>query len=426
MASSAGAVDAAATLSGASIIREIKASGIEFVVSVPDITTAAGILAPLEQETNPRLIRVCKEDEGVGICAGLAHTGKRALLLIQQTGMLDSINAIRGVAVEYSLPVVHDGRACSKRNLTCARASPSATACASSSRSSKPWASPITRSKSEADVAKIKPAIDEAYAKSQPVVLLIGRRPPRHDEPPRLRQGAGAPRHRRRHRAAGLFQRVRMAGRAAEPAQLHGARRHGACVLARSRACARAAGQARDRARRRRQPADEHRHAGDGGRGRAEEFLPFRLRERHLRGQRRPSDPEPGQRELRRASRAPPATAACTNSPTSRISSSRSARCWPSKGPCSSTSRSSAADRRSATTTASTAPRSGKNSRTPSARLEPHARRLVSRFGSSPEFSACSEANFRINANSRACTHKFPMSAVPPIATKEPTWIEVG
>jgi hypothetical protein len=27
---------------------------------------------------------------------------------------------------------------------------------------------------------------------------------------------------------------------------------------------------------------------------------------------------------------------------------------------------------------------------------------------------------------SRACTHKFPMSAVPPIATKERTWIDVG
>jgi len=29
----------------------------------------------------------------------------------------------------------------------------------------------------EADVAKIKPAIDAAYAKPEPVVLLIGRRP---------------------------------------------------------------------------------------------------------------------------------------------------------------------------------------------------------------------------------------------------------
>ena len=29
----------------------------------------------------------------------------------------------------------------------------------------------------EADVAQIRPAIDDAYAQSRPVVLLIGRRP---------------------------------------------------------------------------------------------------------------------------------------------------------------------------------------------------------------------------------------------------------
>src|SRR6187399_2786965 len=92
-------------LSGESIIREIKASGIQFVISVPDITTSEGLLRPLAKLTDPRLIRICKEGEGVAICAGLSFTGKRGLLLIQQTGLLDSINAIRGNAVEYQLPI---------------------------------------------------------------------------------------------------------------------------------------------------------------------------------------------------------------------------------------------------------------------------------------------------------------------------------
>src|SRR5215218_1373460 len=95
----------AGELSGSGITREIKASGIEFVISVPDITTSEGLLRPLVRAGTPRLIRVCKEDEGIGICAGLAHCDRRALLLIQQTGLLDSINAIRGVAVEYALPI---------------------------------------------------------------------------------------------------------------------------------------------------------------------------------------------------------------------------------------------------------------------------------------------------------------------------------
>src|SRR6266436_3544685 len=70
-------------LRGSSIIAEIKASRIEFVLSVPDITTSEGLLRPLSQGSAPRLIRVCKEDEGVGICAGLSYTGRRSLLLIQ-------------------------------------------------------------------------------------------------------------------------------------------------------------------------------------------------------------------------------------------------------------------------------------------------------------------------------------------------------
>ena len=96
---------AAVQHAGGGLSGDSPASGIEFVISVPDITTSEGLLRPLAKGTDPRLIRICKEDEGVGICAGLAPTGKRGLLLIQQTGLLDSINAIRGVAVEYSLPI---------------------------------------------------------------------------------------------------------------------------------------------------------------------------------------------------------------------------------------------------------------------------------------------------------------------------------
>jgi sulfopyruvate decarboxylase TPP-binding subunit len=173
MASDSGAADG---LSGESIIREIKASGIEFIVSVPDITTSEGLLRPLAKQANPRLIRICKEDEGVGICAGLAHTGKRALLLIQQTGMLDSINAIRGVAVEYSLPV-------------CMMVGLLEKEVGVPPRQSKKYGVRIVEPildamgidyheiEHEADVTKIKPAIEAAYAGSKPTVILIGQRP---------------------------------------------------------------------------------------------------------------------------------------------------------------------------------------------------------------------------------------------------------
>ena len=166
----------AAGLSGESIIREIKASGIQFVVSVPDITTSEGLLRPLAKLTDPRLIRICKEDEGVAICAGLSFTGKRGLLLIQQTGLLDSINAIRGVAVEYSLPICMMVGLLEKEVGVPPR---------QSKRYGVRIVEPILDAmgiayheiEGEADVAKIKPAIDDAYAGSRPVVLLIGQTP---------------------------------------------------------------------------------------------------------------------------------------------------------------------------------------------------------------------------------------------------------
>jgi sulfopyruvate decarboxylase TPP-binding subunit len=173
MASGAGAADG---LSGESIIREIKASGIEFVISVPDIMTSEGLLRPLAKQTHPRLIRICKEDEGVGICAGLAHTGKRALLLIQQTGMLDSINAIRGVAVEYSLPVCMMVGLLEKEPGVPPR---------QSKKFGVRIVEPILDAmgiayheiEHETDIAKIRPAIDAAYAGSKPTVILIGQKP---------------------------------------------------------------------------------------------------------------------------------------------------------------------------------------------------------------------------------------------------------
>src|SRR4051812_20353069 len=88
-------------LNGGSIIAAIKASGVEFLLSVPDIVTSEGVLRPLARDPNIRHVRVCKEDECIGIAMGLAMTGKRALILIQHTGLLDSLNAVRGVAVEY-------------------------------------------------------------------------------------------------------------------------------------------------------------------------------------------------------------------------------------------------------------------------------------------------------------------------------------
>ena len=160
-------------LLGADILAAIKASGIEFVISLPDIVTSEGLLWPLSRDPDIRHIRVCKEDEGVAICAGLSFCDRRGLLMMQSTGMYDSVNAIRAIAVQYELPI------CMLVGLQGAEADEDPR---DSAHHIVRLAQPVLDTlgvehhllQHRDDVAKIKPAIDRAYAEFHPVALLVG------------------------------------------------------------------------------------------------------------------------------------------------------------------------------------------------------------------------------------------------------------
>ncbi len=92
--------------SGPEIIRQLKAAAVQFVAAVPDIVTSEGLLWPIERDPSLRLLRLSREDEGISICAAMSYNGTRAVLLMQQTGLMDSLNAIRAIAVDYHLPIV--------------------------------------------------------------------------------------------------------------------------------------------------------------------------------------------------------------------------------------------------------------------------------------------------------------------------------
>ena len=91
--------------SGKAIIEAIKQARVEFIVALPDIVTSEGLLWPISRDAQLKLVRVCKEDEGVSICGAMSYNGTRALLLMQQTGLMDSLNAIRAIGMDYQLPV---------------------------------------------------------------------------------------------------------------------------------------------------------------------------------------------------------------------------------------------------------------------------------------------------------------------------------
>lgn len=165
-----------APLHGSQIIEEIKRSGVRTVITVPDRTTVAGLLQPIARDDELRHVKVCKEDEAIGISAALSLCDQRSLILIQYTGLLDSLNAVRSVGVEYQMPI------CMMVGLNGKEPGVAPTR---SKRYSIRIIEPVLDAmevahhliESDADLDIIEPAIEEAYKNSRPIVLLIGRPP---------------------------------------------------------------------------------------------------------------------------------------------------------------------------------------------------------------------------------------------------------
>lgn len=168
--------EAQSVLHGTAILDALAAAGVDTVISVPDLTTSEGVLRPLATDARFQLVRVCREEEAIGICAGLLAGGRRAAILIQYTGFLASMNAIRAIAMEYRQPI------CMLVGLLFADApqDPRQSANYGVNRMvplleamGMPWQ--LARNDEEA--ATIAPAITRAFESSEPLTVLITRYP---------------------------------------------------------------------------------------------------------------------------------------------------------------------------------------------------------------------------------------------------------
>jgi sulfopyruvate decarboxylase alpha subunit len=81
----------------------LKAHDVRLVAHVPD-----AVLTPLIQalETDPAfdVVPLTREEEGVGILAGAYLGGRRGALLMQSSGLGNTINALGGLPLAYHLP----------------------------------------------------------------------------------------------------------------------------------------------------------------------------------------------------------------------------------------------------------------------------------------------------------------------------------
>tara|TARA_Y100001970_G_scaffold227973_1_gene282232 strand:+ start:2444 stop:2959 length:516 start_codon:yes stop_codon:yes gene_type:complete len=160
--------------SGSELITALKISGVRHIAALPDITTSDGLLWPLSKDPELTLIRLSKEDEGVSICAALSYCEKRAVLLMQQTGLMDSLNNVRAVGCEYEQPV------CMLVGLLGKEVDKAPIESASFGvRIIEPVLDAMEIDHilidGPGDVAHLPAAIDRAYETSRPMVALLGR-----------------------------------------------------------------------------------------------------------------------------------------------------------------------------------------------------------------------------------------------------------
>jgi sulfopyruvate decarboxylase subunit alpha len=85
------------------IVGALTNAGVTIAASLPDSWLSA-VIDRVDADRSIRHVRVTREDDGVGICAGASLGGKRAVLICQNAGVLLSANALAGYGLHHQLP----------------------------------------------------------------------------------------------------------------------------------------------------------------------------------------------------------------------------------------------------------------------------------------------------------------------------------
>lgn len=84
----------------------LHAAGVRDVVYVPD-NPLSHVLRTLERRFGDvRLVLATREEEAVGIAAGLYLGGRRPAVLLQSSGLGNSLNALTSLVVPYQVPML--------------------------------------------------------------------------------------------------------------------------------------------------------------------------------------------------------------------------------------------------------------------------------------------------------------------------------
>ncbi len=89
----------------AAIVAGIKNAGIDFIATLPD-EKMLEVIRAVETDTGFKHVPLCREEEGIGICAGAYLAGKKTALIMQNAGFLNSCNALTTTSFQFQIPIL--------------------------------------------------------------------------------------------------------------------------------------------------------------------------------------------------------------------------------------------------------------------------------------------------------------------------------
>jgi sulfopyruvate decarboxylase alpha subunit len=89
----------------AKIYKILTDKNINFLISGPSIAFA-NLINLIEEKQELSHIPITKEDEGIGIASGLFTGGKKSIIIMNQDGLGNLINAIKYLSHPYKIPLI--------------------------------------------------------------------------------------------------------------------------------------------------------------------------------------------------------------------------------------------------------------------------------------------------------------------------------
>ncbi|MGE3681410.1 MAG: thiamine pyrophosphate-binding protein [Bdellovibrionales bacterium] len=87
------------------LLPTVRKQGISFIAYVPD-NAFSGFLSAAKVEQGIQLVNATREEEAIGIACGAYLAGGKPIVVMQSSGLGNSLNALGSLVVPYQIPLV--------------------------------------------------------------------------------------------------------------------------------------------------------------------------------------------------------------------------------------------------------------------------------------------------------------------------------